>query len=156
MDYKQELELIRKKHDGVLKPADVVDFARNPATALHERFEWNNTKAADEYRLWQARELIRVVVKVADDKETIPLRLYCSLSEDRQNDGGGYRLVADVMRSAQMRASLLRQAEQDMVRFQHKYHQLQELASVIQAMRNAQAQTKKPTPSRRGVAVTAV
>lgn len=153
MDYKQELELIRKNNNGVLRPADVVEYARNPKTALHERFEWNNAKAADAYRLWQARELIRVVVKLDDVAATPPIRLYCSLPEDRQNgDGGGYRVIDDVMRSSQMRASLLRQAEQDMRRFEQKYHQLKELAGVIEAMRKARTKT----PSRHGVAVAAV
>ena len=75
MDYKQELEQIRKANDGELRPADVVEFARNPDTALHSRFTWDDDKAAAEYRLWQARELIRVVVQL-HPKTNKKMRVY--------------------------------------------------------------------------------
>jgi len=148
MDYTQELEHIRLTHGGVLRAIDVVTFARDPKTALHSRFEWDDTKAAEQHRLWQARELIRVVVhtRPIDDKAT---RVYVSLNEDRSTDGGGYRTLDDVMRSDAMRQSLLNQAHADMVRFEAKYRQLTELASVIGAMRSVR---EVHAPSRQGVA----
>ena len=151
MDYKTELEQIRSEHGGVLRAADVVEYARDPETALHQRFEWNDTKAAEQYRLWQARELIRVVVQTrpANDAAT---RVYVSLADDRRNDGGGYRTLDEVMRSKTMREALLKQAHADMVRFETTYRQLSELASVIAAMRSAR---KQHAPSRQGVAAQA-
>jgi len=148
MDYREELELIRSENDGILRPADVVEYARDPQTALHERFEWNDTKAAEQYRLWQARELIRVVVKTEPTKNDAT-RVYVSLTDDRRNDGGGYRTLDDVMRSHTMRQALLKQAYADMVRFETTYRQLSELASVMAAMRCARQQH---APTRQGVA----
>jgi len=143
MDYREELEQIRLTHSGVLRAADVVKYARDPEAALHQRFEWNDTKAAEQHRLWQARELIRVVVQArpANDAST---RVYVSLADDRRNDGGGYRTLDEVMRSKTMRDALLKQARADMVRFETTYRQLSELASVISAMRSA----RKNAPSR--------
>lgn len=135
MNYREELERIRTANSGVLRAADVVAFARNPDTALHGRFEWDDTEAARQYRLWQARELIRVVVQThpADDA---PTRVYVSLADDRDKDGGGYRALDEVMRSKAMRAALLEQARVDMVRFEAKYNHLCEVASVVAAMRS--------------------
>jgi len=139
MDYTTELEQIREANDGVLRAVDVVEYARDPGTALYQRFEWNDTKAAEQYRLWQARELIRVVVhtRPTNDAST---RVYVSLADDRRNDGGGYRTLDEVMRSKTMREALLKQAHADMVRFETTYRQLSELASVISAMRSARDQ----------------
>jgi len=148
MDYREELEQIRSEHGGVLRAADVVEYARDPETALHQRFEWDDTKAAEQHRLWQARELIRVVVHTQPASE-MPTRVYVSLNDDRRTDGGGYRTLDDVMRSATMREALLKQAHADMVRFEATYRQLSELASVISAMRSALQQN---APSRQGVA----
>ena len=51
------MKQIADAHGGKLRPKDVVEFARNPATALHECFEWDDKKAAVQGRLWeQARE----------------------------------------------------------------------------------------------------
>ena len=50
-----ELEMIRRKHKGVLNPQDVVEFARNSDTALHQEFEWNDKIAGDAYLEEQQR-----------------------------------------------------------------------------------------------------
>ena len=133
---RQELELIRKQAGGVLRPMDVVDFAADPQTALHEKFTWDDDEAAQQYRLWQARVLIRVCVTVfSDDVE--PMRAYVSLMEDRQEEGGGYRTLITVLRNPKQRANLIAQAKKDMDRFEKKYRLLVELADVITAMRKA-------------------
>lgn len=48
---------------------DVVNKARVKATALHECFEWDDTAAADEYRLTQAREVMRSLVFVQEPED---------------------------------------------------------------------------------------
>lgn len=133
MSYIDELEQIRTAKGGVLKPQDVVEFARNPKTFLHSRFTWDDGEAARKYRLWEARELIQVAVTVSDVSGAT-VRAYVSLSADRGN-GGGYRAIDDVLSDDAMRASLLRQARGDMTRFRNKYHDLEELAGVFDAMR---------------------
>jgi ribosomal protein L12E/L44/L45/RPP1/RPP2 len=47
--------------DGHLEPAALVKDAREAGSPLHDDFEWDNTKAAEGYRLDQARSLIRQV-----------------------------------------------------------------------------------------------
>ena len=56
----QELEEIRKRHIGILRPRDVVKYAENPDTALHDKFEWDDSLAGAKYRLQQAAEIIRI------------------------------------------------------------------------------------------------
>jgi len=66
----QELESIRRSAGGLLRPEDVVEFARSPETALHEEFTWDDSEAAHQYRLWQARQVIRVNVTVIGNTES--------------------------------------------------------------------------------------
>lgn len=56
----EELEAIRAKY-GKLCPEDVVKSSRPKSAPLHDLFEWNDTKAAEGYRLSQARTIIRSV-----------------------------------------------------------------------------------------------
>ena len=90
-----ELEHIRTTHNGMLKPEDVVAFATDPNTALHSHFEWDDTEAAREYRLVQARTVIRLIVTVIGE-DPVPMRTYVSLPSDRVV-GGGYRALQDVV-----------------------------------------------------------
>jgi|ERR1035437_121881 hypothetical protein len=132
----QELEIVRRKGRGILRAESVVEYARDPGTALHERFEWDDDKAAQEYRIWQARHLIRVMVTVLPQHKG-EVRVYVSLGDDRQQEGGGYRTISAVMADPEMRTAMLEEAADDMRLFKVKYRVLTELADVFEAMDRA-------------------
>jgi hypothetical protein len=72
------LEEVRLSHDGKLRPPDVVNAARPEESPLHSHFEWDDSEAAEEYRLYQARYLIRNTPRVTfDDGE--PMHRYISV-----------------------------------------------------------------------------
>lgn len=90
-----ELQRIYKRHRKLLKAEDVLDAARHPDSPLHAHFEWDDTIAAEQFRLHQARQLIvRYRVEVIESK---PSRVFYSLSQDRIN-GGGYRATEDILK----------------------------------------------------------
>ena len=128
-----ELERIRSEAGGVLRPAEIVDAAEDEASPLHECFTWDDTKAAHNYRLWQARHLLKVCVTVVHGAKH-PVQMYVSLKTDREDDGG-YRALVDVMSDDDMREQLLDEAMDELRFFQRKYKQLKELAPVFEAMK---------------------
>lgn len=132
----EELERLRRTAaDGILQPRAVVEAARDPESPLHPEFEWDDTDAAEKWRLYQARNLINVVVRYVDagHGKQIACRVYASLTSDRQGEGG-YRLVTDVLADSALRQQLLADARADMKRFRDKYRDLEELADVFEAM----------------------
>lgn len=146
-----ELEYIRKSNGGLLDPASVVEYARDEDTLLHNRFEWSDTKAAQEYRLWQARQVIRlelVVVRpqldgryefVAPDEEEQKgdkkIRAFVSLVNDRRSEENrGYRPLTSVLNDEELRGQMLQEAKKEMVVFKRKYVTLNELSKVFAAM----------------------
>ena len=54
------LQTIEREH-GAVTASLVVEAARDPEHAWHDRFEWNDEAAAARWRLTQARQLIRSV-----------------------------------------------------------------------------------------------
>jgi hypothetical protein len=133
-DLAQELQRIALKHQGQLLPSDIVEAARPKSSPLHSRFEWDDGEAAEQYRLWQARQLIRVLVTVEKNgSKSYRVRLYTSLGTDRKS-GGGYRLLRVVLRSKRLRGELLKDALRDMRVFEEKYRGLKELSDVFEAM----------------------
>lgn len=121
----KELALIQG-NKPVLHPHEVVEWAKNnPESALYASFEWNDSEAAREYRLWQARRLIALnIVTPEGERKTV------SLVVDR-NKGGGYRQIEDVVRVPELRETMLRDALNELRRVRAKYKQLQELAAVF-------------------------
>lgn len=131
-----ELEQIRKANDGILKADAVVEYASDPNTAMHTWFTWDDTEAAEQWRLHEARMLIRITITTVEtEKDSIPMRVYVSMENDRYNsDGGGYRSLEEVLTNVELRDALLAQAARDFDRWQGKYEHLVELAEVFEAM----------------------
>lgn len=131
-----ELERLQRRNKGMLTPDVVVDAARDPESILHETFDWDDTEAAHKWRLEQARQLIRVVVKFTvapDTGKVYQVRAFTSLPADRSK-GGGYRYIDTVLAEPNLRVQLLRAAKDDMERFCQKYATLTELADVFAAI----------------------
>ena len=127
-----ELENILELSEGLINPEDVVLRAAKKTNPLHDYFEWQDGEAAHQYRLYQARKLIRVWVVVLPQKPQSPVRMMVSLTSDR--GGLGYRRLTDVMEDAELRAKLLEESKRDMSYFRRKYALLSELAGVFAAM----------------------
>lgn len=139
-----ELKRIAAENGGILQPVVVVDAARSRKSVLHSRFEWNDTKAAEEYRLYQARQLIRITVQViGDGDDETPDRVWVSLRQDRTTKDGGYRSLIDVLSDADLRRQLLDEAMQEMAYFEQKYRRLKELSGVIGAIRKVKRKLQK-------------
>lgn len=127
-----ELEGLRETA-GLLRPDKVVKFARDPKTALHACFTWDDKKASERWRIEEARRLIRVYVEVEEGKDEAPVRAFVSLSTDRANKGG-YRAMVDVLQDPELYSQLLADALKESERFREKYKKLKEMQPVLKAM----------------------
>ena len=136
------LEAIRTKHNGLLIADHVVDEARKKNSPLHPYFNWDDTKAAHQYRLWQARQLITVVtVKLPNARRLI--QMYVSLRDDRKQPEGAYRGILDVLSDSDLRYQLVREALEDLKYWEQKYSQLAELGEIYQAIQNTRKKLRK-------------
>lgn len=113
---------IQNANGGVLLPEKVVDAARNPKSPLHDQFTWDDTKAAEEYRLWQARQLVaRVRLEIVVNKDNkvimVPVREHHHFS----SDGAGYRSIKQVIRDEDLRNELLQQFADALDRVRAQY-----------------------------------
>lgn len=140
-----ELERVRTTHGGMLKPADVVEFAKNPDTALHSHFEWDDTEAARAFRLVQARTVIQLVFAVVTEN-TEPVRAFISLPSDRAT-GGGYRSIKEVLSDEGRRGEMLRDVIERLAALKRKYSHLSELVSVWSAISSAEGEAQEQRPS---------
>lgn len=129
----RELERIKEENGGSLKQEDVVEFARDPSTALHGRFTWDDTEAAQRWRLYQAGQIIRLIVSVIEDRAP-PVRAFVSLTTDRVKHGPGYRAIQDVLQNEDMHAQLLADALADLAALRAKYKALTQLSKVWNAI----------------------
>lgn len=110
--------------------ANLVREARRRASPLHKLFEWDNSAAADQYRLLQARVMIASLrVEVVDVRGRVNHVVAFVGSADRTGDlGPVLEADADALSSAE--AHCLRQ----MLAFKAKWRGLQFAAVVVSAI----------------------
>jgi hypothetical protein len=118
---------------GKLDPVAVVEAARPESSPLHDRFTWDDSEAAHQFRLIEARKLIQVCVELLPGAAD-PSPVWVSLRQDRPH-GGGYRRMVTVLSDEDLRAQLLDDALEAMEYFQQKYGALKELARVFDEMK---------------------
>ena len=124
----ETLQAIRDEH-GDLTPALVVDAARPLGHPLHHRFEWNNTIAAEQWRLTQAGQLLRVTFR-ADLTKPTDLRAFVAIPREESNQSS-YVPTEDAMADPFMRALVLSQMAREWKNLKKRYEHMAEFAALI-------------------------
>lgn len=133
----EALEAIADQNDGHVTPAAVVAAARAKGSPLHQFFEWDNRKAADAWRLDQARSLIRVVaVEPTPDAE--PVRAFLSVNTGKTH----YHHVREVLTSRDLQLRVLQQAERDLDAWQKRYASLEDVCELVTRARERMAERR--------------
>ena len=74
------IDAIRKKNGGVCPPAEYVEMARPENSPIHDTLDWDADAALDRQLMAQAREIVRVVVRVTGDAEVSPAYVNASVT----------------------------------------------------------------------------
>ena len=122
-------EQLSKTEEGLT--AKTLLEANKPKSApLHADYEWDNKKAAEEWRLHQSRHFINSlsIVTTVKEKET-PVRAFFITTEANK-----YEPITAIVREENKYNSLLSTALSELKAFERKYNTLTELTPVFEAI----------------------
>ena len=109
-------------------PEEIVEKARGTGTELHKCFEWDDTKAAEKYRLHQARQVIHhLVIKQEEQSDEKPEIHFFHKTENN----AGYKTTMFIMSNPDEYQKLLARAYQELRWFKEKYKTLSELDEIF-------------------------
>lgn len=134
MNLKDELIAIRER-EGLLTPQVVLDTARDPNHPLHNRFEWDDSVAAERYRLEQAHKLIvKVKIRIISDDPAadITIRAFQAVLNPATRSGFAYDPSEEVAQDPLKRSMQLRQMERDWRTLKARWEQFSEFVEMIQ------------------------
>ena len=116
-------------------PAQIVEKARDEASELHKCFDWDDTVAADKWRLQQARQVVTLLVVTIknDEPEAEPVRLRVFERSGETYDAG-YKQTFLIVQDKDEYKALLRRAKSELEAFKRKYKALVELEKVFEAI----------------------
>jgi hypothetical protein len=130
---------------GELTPKAVVEAARSSSNVLHKHFEWDDSKAAEAFRLDQARNVIRSIHAEDEDASDGHAAAFVSVSD---KGGTSYRTLDAIKNSADLQARVLAQAERDLDAFQRRYRAMQDVCAIIRTAQDALAKKRAKTENR--------
>jgi hypothetical protein len=129
-----EISRLAEANGNRVDASDVVEAASSPLSPLHPEFEWDDSEAAKQHRLAQARQMmsaIRVVFETPKNGNMVTsftVAVQKLGSDHRKHD---YTTMAYAISDADLRAEVLQTALRELAAFKRKYSELSELAQLI-------------------------
>ena len=111
---------------GALTAKNILDESRPTEAPLHNEFEWDDVKAAEEYRLQQARHIINCLL-IEDDSQQETVRAFFNLAESAPE----YRSIRTIMADETQSEALLQVAIQELQAFERKYAQISKFKALF-------------------------
>lgn len=129
-----ELERIQAKY-GEVTPKNLLDESRPVTAVMHNCYEWDDSKAAEKWRLQQSRMIMSCLTVTYEGREegseelkTIEVRAFQNISSARE---GKFIHVKNAMESQEYRDEVIRRALRELAEYRNKYASLSELSKVI-------------------------
>lgn len=131
--YKANAQLVAQEITSIgdsVTAAQIVEKARDNSTELHKCFEWDNTVAAEKYRLQQAGQVVRhLVIRETIVEDRPPVRFMFTPKR-----GTGYQHTKLILQNKDSYQTLLESALRDFEALKRKYHTLIELEQIFDAI----------------------
>lgn len=129
------LHELAEKENGVTAER-VLDVSRPEDALLHEVFEWDDSIAAEAYRLDQSRHFIGniIMVQVEKNEPSSPVRAFVNVTSTEHAERGIYKPIIQAMSKENEREIVLNNAMRELLLFQEKYKRLSELKPVFDAI----------------------
>ena len=113
-----------------ITPENVLEAARNEKSELHKCFEWDNSVAAEKWRLQQARAVIQfLVVTDEKDEDFEPVRVLQVTSQTNE-----YQKLDFFIKNDDEYQTLLKRAKDELRALKKRYSTLTELEKVFEAI----------------------
>lgn len=106
-------------------PEQIVERAKDPYSELHKLFTWDDTKAAANWRKYEARQIVcHLIIKETVREDAPPARVFYVTDK-------GYQQTTLIFQKTDEREALLKRAWGELRAFKAKYSMLQELADIL-------------------------
>jgi hypothetical protein len=134
-DIGSELERLRESN-GTLTAEIVLEAATDPESPLHAGFEWDDSAAAHQHRLQQARRLI-VSVRILNSPTTVLAPAFVSVRTPGR--GREYIPLSQAMTDIDLRTRVLDEARQAIESLERRYRGFEEASDILGRLKQAVA-----------------
>lgn len=142
----KEFERIEREN-GKVTAENLINSARPQDSIMHDCFEWNDTEAAEKYRLLEAKNVINQLVKVVvekDSEQSRGQRAYVNINPQRGfGSKGDYISIERAMSEEETRKIVLKRALEELIAYKRKYQEFSELSKVFSTIGEVEKEFKE-------------
>lgn len=124
-----------EQESSIITPTLVVQRAQAKTSPLHNFFEWDDSRAAENFRLWQARQLIATVYVVpSDSPDSEPVRAFVNVvseEEDSLIEDQGYVWSPGLDSRPNYKLQVIGYARQQLMIWRKKFGAYKEFFGVV-------------------------
>lgn len=132
----EHIEQLSAEYETIT-PQLLVDNARPEGAVMHPLYEWDDSIAAEKYRVQQSTHIMSELVIVhveetdvdEDDKKPVMVRAFHSVSNHRET--ANYQPIAKIIENEEMESQVLQNARKDLESFQRKYQGLIDIKALF-------------------------
>lgn len=133
--------------DGNVTSQSFLEYSRPEDSATHSMFEWDDTIAAEKYRLRQAGAIInQLEVKIEYEEDPVleteikivPVKAFMNVAAKAPTETGVFINAITVQTEEEYRRAVIKNAIGDLRAFQKKYSNFKEFSKVFAAIKEAE------------------
>ncbi len=134
----ETLERIERR-DGTITREAFLEESRPEDSPTHACFEWDDSVAAEKYRLNQSSAVIRdiKVTIVSESAEPVKTAAFVNIMPNPTAQEAQYQSVDVAVSDTDTRKTVLQNALDDLIKLRIKYRDLTELAGIFDAIEKA-------------------
>lgn len=133
----EHIEEIKEKRGGITPQLLVIE-AKKKRSPLHNCFEWDDSAAAEQYRIVQAREILRYLVVVieleTENEEEIYVRGFVAPLDTDEDSQTSYLTISEVMADEDLDRAYKQQILRELKAIKHKSKSYDEFSKVNRAI----------------------
>lgn len=141
-----------EKYGDAIEPQQLLKEARPKSSPIHHLFCWDDTEAAEQYRLWQARHCIRsirIIVKKDDVQET--KAFHNVVIRQESGDRRAYVHMRTVADDDDLRQQVIQKALAELRGWKARYEEYKSVfGPVFEAIEKAAQRAEVVTPKKSG------
>ena len=124
-------EILKVKEKKGLTAEAIIEQAKNKTSSLHNLFDWDNTMAAEKWRLQQARVLINEVKVIVEDQIYYAFENVSVAVNETDATKREYYSRQEIIETESLRAKVVESAYHQLLYWREKYRQYNEFGNII-------------------------
>jgi len=130
----KRIEFLRKRLKRDVRPDDILKDAKHADSPLHPAFDWDDSVAAQKWRIHQAGHIlmsVEIVPKQGDD-EGEPVRAFVRVQ--RGESKPAYCGIVEAMNDPSIKEQLMRTLESEAKNFADRARRYKRFAKIVEAI----------------------